>query len=180
MSDWPICYPHPYAQRGASLLLELCFTAACLSVLVFWLMPGLSGVSSRHQAAQGVACLEQSIQLAKNEALAGKRHMVLCGSSDGESCTPQRNWGPYWLMGEAVVASSLSTLRMTRLLRVHRIPPSHTVDFEPFGGGTPYYLSILPNGQTYNNGTFTYTYLENGKEKKTELIVNNLSRTYRK
>ena len=156
MSHWPICCPRH--QQGASALLELCIVTACLVLVSFWLIPGLSGVSSRQQAAQFIAQLAQSIQLAKNEALAKRRHMVLCGSSDGKTCTPpQRHWGPYWLVGEAILTSSLSSIQMSKPLHVYRIPPPNTLHFGPFGGGTPYYLSVRPNGQTYNNGTFTYT-----------------------
>lgn len=178
MFDWSICYLR--SQRGASLLLELCIATACLSLLFFWLTPGFSNTVSRHAKMQLMERLAQSIQLAKNEAIAKQTHMVLCGSTDGKTCTLQRNWGPYWLVGEAAVTSSLSSIQLTKIVRVYTVSLPHTLDFSDFYGGKPYYLSIQPNGQTHNNGTFTYTYFEHGKQKKTQLKVNHLLRTYQK
>jgi hypothetical protein len=177
MSDWTFLYQNK--QRGASLLLELCMGTACLCFLAFCLMPGLSGISSRHQAVQLMEHLSQSIQLAKNEALARQRYMVLCGSVDGKTCAPQKHWGPYWLIGEARLGqSALSRIQLSKVLRVYSITPPHTLELGEFPAGTPHYLSIRPNGQTYNNATFTYHYLERGKSKEMKLRVNQLLRTY--
>jgi Tfp pilus assembly protein FimT len=182
MSDWSVRYSH--YQRGASFLIELCIVSACLGLLSFWLTPGLSGVSSRYQKAQFIECLAQSIQLAKNEALASRQTMILCGSSDGLTCVQQQNWGSYWLVGEAGITPASPVMALSKILRIYKISSPNQLEFKDSAVGTrrppkmSYYLIIRPNGQTYNNGTFTYTYFENGKQKYTQLRVNNLARTY--
>ncbi len=161
--------------------MELCVLVAALSFLTVCLMPGLSGISSRHQARQLMERLSQSIQLAKNEALARQCYMVVCGSVDGKTCASEKHWGPYWLIGEArLTQSKLSSIQLSKVLRVYRTAPPHSLELGEFPAGMPHYLSIRPNGQTHNNATFTYRYIEQGNPRELTLKVNQLLRTYQK
>ena len=166
-------------QKGASLL-ESCLVIGCLVLLTFWLLPGLSRVMSRQQTTQLLEKLEQSIQLAKNEAIARKRPILLCGSTDANNCSLKPDWGPYWLVGEAEGGTLPHTAKIKKILRVYSIPPKQQLNFQPLHVGAPYALTIQPDGQTYNNGTFIYSHLSAGKSKKSKLVVNNLVRTYQK
>jgi Tfp pilus assembly protein FimT len=157
-------------QRGAGLLLELCIVGACIGLLSFFAMPALLGLSSKYRETLLMKQLEQSIHLAKNEALSRQQPMLLCASQDGRTCAKQTHWGPYWLLGEAATEGSLANIQLKAVLRVYPVPSTVQLEFKSFYGGTPHYLTVLPNGWTHNNGTFTCGHIK--------LIVNHLLRTF--
>ncbi|MEY3182036.1 MAG: type 4 fimbrial biosis protein FimT [Pseudomonadota bacterium] len=170
-------------QRGSSLLLESCIVVACLGALCCWLMPGLSSITQAHRAQQFIEQLEQSIQLGKNEALSLQRPMVLCGSTDGQTCSADADKPlQYWLLAEYDPNNAQKKpYQVKRLLHLWSIPKQHTLNFKAFGQTTKtptQMLIIQPNGLTYNNGTFTYRYVDAEKWHETMIRVNNGLRSY--
>jgi len=150
----------------------------CLLILAMVLVPLFPGISAETQKDRVLEQLMQSIELAKNEAMTGRQSMVICGSKDGLTCAQSPSWQHYWLVG--VLAPGVGIPRVHKLHKQYTLPKDTTLKFKAFKGGRPEMLVIQPDGRTHNNGTFTYTYQDNGKVRTTTLIVNKVLRVYLK
>lgn len=162
-------------QKGASLL-ELLLASACVLLLLHFSLSTLSGVGRKLQHRRLWENLEQSIQLAKHEAMATQQTITLCHSPDGRHCASSPYWQHYWLVGPL----DPKTRRINPVLTVHSIPHEGSLSLRAFKGGLKSTLTLRPDGTTLNNGTFRYHDPSAALGAPIGVLrVNNAARTYR-
>ncbi|MCV6627614.1 MAG: GspH/FimT family pseudopilin [Cellvibrionaceae bacterium] len=83
-------------QQGLTLI-ELLVTVTILALLLMVGVPSLTGMVERGNVRAQVGKLKSALDMARSEALARHMQVVVCGSSDGDSCTGSANWDSGWL-----------------------------------------------------------------------------------
>lgn len=74
-------------------LLELMIVVAVLAVSLTLVAPSMATLIQDNRQLSSVYALRATLNLARSEALAQRRPVVVCGSADGSSCTGSTDWG---------------------------------------------------------------------------------------
>lgn len=142
----------PVHQEGITLI-ELVTTVAIIGVIAVFASRSASAAINASRTSSGVSSLYASLTRARSLAASGNLEIVLCPSSDGESCTGGYHWERGWIVFPALHGGSDRSadepilLRQAALLRsVHLVTSAGRTHlrFQPSGGNVG------------SNATFTF------------------------
>jgi type IV fimbrial biogenesis protein FimT len=85
--------------RGFTLI-ELIISTALLAILLQVAIPAMTGLLSAWQRDNATRAITDHLALARSEAIRWSRRVVMCSSTDGQTCAPGsiRNWRSGWLV----------------------------------------------------------------------------------
>ncbi len=141
------------ARSGGFTLIEVLVTLAVVSIGLRLAFAGLHPLLVENRLAVRVNALAGMLQMARSEAISRNRQVVICHSTDGETCDRVADWTDSWLVfvdenrdrqrdaDETVVAFKQAPENGTRAI------------YRAFG--SRHYLAYRPDGRTRTNGTFT-------------------------
>lgn len=106
-------------QRGMSHV-ELMIAVALVTVLSVTALPGVNDMMDRNKVMGTRHQLLTDFNFARNTAVNTYRRVVICPSSDEQSCNGQTNWNDGWIIfqdfdGDAERSTSERLLRVAKL-----------------------------------------------------------------
>jgi type IV fimbrial biogenesis protein FimT len=172
-------------QQGFTLV-ELVVTVALVAVLATLAFPSYSAFVQQWRRDSATRELTSSLQLARSEAVRSSRPIVVCPSSDGETCANATEWRDGWLVfvddggGTQEDANNRALDENERVLKVvdsrsgiDTIESSNEVTF----------LQFLPNGLLVTDATgtilTTLTVTPSGATSETDVNKIEISRVGR-
>ena len=138
---------------GGFTLIELLVTLAVVFIGLHLGMVALQPVLVENRIVTRANTLLGMLQMARSEAIRHNRDVVICHSTDGQSCDRVADWTDSWIVfldlnrnrrrepGEAILAFRQAPDNGTRAV------------YRAFG--SRHYLTYRPDGRTHTNGTFT-------------------------
>ena len=141
------------ARSGGYTLIEVLVTLAVVSIGLRVAFAGLHPLLVENRLAVRVNALAGMLQMARSEAISRNRQVVICHSTDGQTCDRVADWTDSWLVfvdenrdrqrnaDESVVAFRQAPENGTRAI------------YRAFG--SKHHLTYRPDGRTRTNGTFT-------------------------
>jgi len=141
------------ARNSGYTLIEVLVTLAIVSIGLRVAFASLHPLLVENRLAVRVNTLVGMLQMARSEAISRNRQVVICHSTDGETCDRVADWTENWLVfvddnrdrqrdaDESVVAFRQAPENGTRVI------------YRAFG--SRHYLAYRPDGRTRTNGTFT-------------------------
>lgn len=94
-----ITYGASVNQRYAGFsLLELLICISILSLSLHMLIPNFHHGLRERQARDSLQTLQDTIELARSQAISSHRHVMLCSSSDGLQCNGSKDWSSGYVL----------------------------------------------------------------------------------
>lgn len=174
-------------QQGFTLV-ELVVTIALLAILTTLAAPSFAELLRQWRRDSATRELTTSLQLARSEAIKSSRQMVVCPSTDGESCEASNEWNTGWIVfvddGADTFANANNQTYDTdeRILKV----ASAQSGIASIASPGVQWLVFLPNGimrtgtgtgaaATFNNAATTFTITPSGATDATQVDNINVS-----
>lgn len=91
-------------QRGVTLV-EMMFTILIMAVLAMLAIPSWRDASLGSRLTATANSLHGSIQIARSEAIKANVPIILCVSTDGETCAGSGDWDQGWIVQRTITDS---------------------------------------------------------------------------
>lgn len=109
-------------NRGFTLI-ELMVVLAVAAILTLVAVPSFTALLARNETASAASELMSSLYLAQNEATRTGHGIVVCASSNGNTCSGSTDWSNGWIVLDTGAPPVYSTATPTgTLLRVQQPP----------------------------------------------------------
>jgi type IV fimbrial biogenesis protein FimT len=145
-------FKSPLAGRGFTLI-ELVVTMALLAIVTAYSLPSLNNFITRQRQVSSINLLLSSLYLARSEAVMRSNDVMVCKSSNGNSCTTTGEWEQGWLLFEDRDSDRL--LDSDEPIIASQQPMKEiTIYYRAFGSKN--YIVYTANGITNTNGTYTF------------------------
>ena len=113
----------PQSRQAGVTLIELAAVLAIVAVIAVFASRGAAAAINASRTSNSVSSLYASLTRARSLAAAGGVDIVLCPSTDGESCTPGYHWENGWIVFPALHGGSDRTDDEPVLLHQEALPP---------------------------------------------------------
>ncbi|MFC3685610.1 GspH/FimT family pseudopilin [Hydrogenophaga luteola] len=166
----------PYARQHGFTLVELVVTIALVAIVSTLAFPTFSETLRQWRRDSATRALSSSLQLARTEAIKSSRRLVVCSSSDGETCADSSDWKDGWIVFVDDGATDLAYDDGERIISVSEAQggiASLTNDDDVTA------LQFMPNGLMAAGAT-TFTVTPSGATSATKvnkLELNTVGRT---
>ncbi|MCE5233118.1 MAG: GspH/FimT family pseudopilin [Mizugakiibacter sp.] len=87
----------PLRQYGVTLI-EMLLAVGTLAILAGAAAPALGGLIARNAAAVGDNAVVAALQHARERAVRGGAHVIVCPSRDGNACVEDTHWEHGWML----------------------------------------------------------------------------------
>jgi len=77
---------------------ELMIAIAIFAILVSVAVPQFNNLMRRQELNSKVSLLKSTLAYARNEAISRRKDVVICGTTDGETCADSADWSSGWLV----------------------------------------------------------------------------------
>lgn len=171
----------PSARQHGFTLVELVVTIALLAILTTLAAPSFSEVLRQWRRDSATRELSSTLQLARSESIKTSRQIVVCPSTDGESCADGTEWNTGWIVfvddGAGTLANAGNQVVNTneRILKV--VSAQSGVASITSSGGVEW-MQFLPNG-LMGSATTTLTVTPSGANANTKVDKVTVSRVGR-
>ncbi|WP_323847401.1 GspH/FimT family pseudopilin [Microbulbifer magnicolonia] len=139
-------------QRGFTLV-ELMFTIAILGVIASIAIPALNDFVARHRDKAAARQLLGSLNYARSMAVSRQQIVIVCGTSDGTSCSVSDQWTGGGLIFADTDRDGELDPGETLLQRILPPPAESTLTFN---GGIWKTLRYRPDGRLNTGANFEY------------------------
>ena len=144
----------PYSSCLGLSLIELIVTLAVSAILMTLAAPSFEHLLKNNRMTTDINAMVGHIYLARSESVKRRLNIIICKSSNLESCDNSANWEDGWIVyadnnGDKLRGSSEPLLKAHQALK-----EGNTLSLGAFP--TPNYIIFYPNGRASSNGTFIF------------------------
>lgn len=131
-------------KKAGFSLIELMISVSVLAILMSVALPSLRAAVQNNRISAKANEMVTAFHLARSEALKRNQAMVVCASSDGETC--QGAWTDGWIVAEDGAAPGTTPPQPVRVVRVWSAPDGG-VSIAETTDETVTVFRFLPRGQ---------------------------------
>jgi len=173
-------YSRNFSQTRSNgfTLIELLVTLAVGSIVLTYAIPELRTIFKLNESAITINKLVSDFAYSRNEAIKRMEDIVLCKSTDGETCNTNIGWQDGWIIFVDDVNHDTQRSSDEPLLKVQQALGNNIkITFKSFNSKNR--IVYRPSGAAdYSNGTFHFC--TNNEKYHKDLILSRTGRTYLK
>ncbi len=157
-------------------LIELLVALAVISVLLSYGVPEARSLVKLNESAVTINKLVSDFAYSRTESIKRMRDVVVCKSSDGQTCNNNAGWQGGWIIFVDQVNRNKQRSSDEPLLKVQQPLGNHlNITFKSFNSKNR--VVYEPSGAAdYSNGTFRFC--TNNERYHKDLILSRTGRTY--
>lgn len=159
-------------------LIELLVVLAIISIALTYAVPEVRAVYKTNQSTVTINNLVSDFAYSRSEAIKRMRDVVICKSSDSQTCNNSANWQDGWIIFVDEINRNKQRSIDEPLLKVQQALGNNVqITFKSFNSKNK--VVYRPSGAAdYSNGTFYFC--TNNEQYHKNLILSRTGRTYLK
>ncbi len=159
-------------------LIELLISLAISTAVISYAIPQYQSISKSNQSAVTINKLVSDLAFARNESIKRARDVIICKSSNGQTCNTANGWqGGWMLFVDSENQDKQHSLNEPILKIQQALGPNIKIIFTSFNSKNK--IVYRPSGAAdYSNGTFRFC--TNKEQYHKDLILSRTGRTYLK
>ncbi len=147
-------------------LIELLVAMAILLILFSYAIPSTRSFIAGQRKIADINLIVSAHYLARSEAIIRNSDVVICKSSDGQTCVTHGEWEQGWVVFEDRNGDRILNAEEKILARQESLP-GITLYYRGFGSN--HYIAYHPQGTTKTNGT--YTFCDSGGSESARAVI---------
>jgi len=177
ISQYTVPIKHSNKNTGFTFI-ELLITLVISSLVITFAAPEFRTLINSNDAAVTINTLVSDFAFSRNEAIKRMNDVVICKSSDNQTCTSDTAWQAGWIIYVDNVSQDMQRSVDEPILKVQQALGNHIkIKFTSFNSKNK--VVYRPSGAAdYSNGTFRFCI--NNKQYHKDLVLSRTGRTYLK